>query len=159
MPEPIEEHTTDQSATEMVQFILPNDTNSLGNALGGRVMHWIDLVGAMVAYRHSRRPVVTVAMDRLEFLHPIRLGHIVILKARLNYVGKTSMEVDVQVFAEDPQAGTRQLSCQSLLTFVALDDSKKPTPVFPLRIRNEEERRRFEEGAERYRKRIESRGK
>lgn len=142
-----EEKTTDESATEMVQIILPNDTNVLGNALGGRVMHWIDLVGAMVAYRHSRRPVVTVAMERLEFIHPIRLGHIVVLKARLIYVGNTSMEVGVEVFAEDPRSGTHQLSSHALLTYVALDDRGKPTPVPRLKLRNEEERRLFEEAA------------
>ena len=143
------EKTADESATETVQIVLPNDTNALGNALGGRVMHWIDLVGAMVAYRHSQRPVVTVAMERLEFIHPIRLGHIVILKARLNYVGNTSMEVGVQVFAEDPRRETHQLSSHALLTFVALDDDGKPMPVPKLKLTNDEERRQFQEAATR----------
>jgi acyl-CoA hydrolase len=143
------EKTPDESATETVQIVLPNDTNALGNALGGRVMHWIDLVGAMVAYRHSQRPVVTVAMERLEFIHPIRLGHIVILKARLNYVGNTSMEVGVQVFAEDPRRETHQLSSHALLTFVALDDDGKPMPVPKLKLTNDEELRLFREAAAR----------
>jgi acyl-CoA hydrolase len=148
------ERTADESATEMVQIVLPNDTNALGNALGGRVMHWIDLVGAMVAYRHSRRPVVTVAMERLEFIHPIKLGHIVILKARLNYVGYTSMEVGVQVFAEDPRQETHRLSSHALLTYVALDDEGKPTPVPKLKLTNDEERRLFQEAAVRRQQRL-----
>jgi acyl-CoA hydrolase len=148
------EKTVDESATEMVQIVLPNDTNALGNALGGRVMHWIDLVGAIVAYRHSRRPVVTVAMERLEFIQPIKLGHIVILKARLNYVGHTSMEVGVQVFAEDPRRETHQLSSHALLTYVALDDEGKPTPVPRLKLANDEERRLFQEAAARRQQRL-----
>jgi acyl-CoA hydrolase len=152
-----DEKDPDESATEMVQLILPNDTNSLGNALGGRVMHWIDLVGAMVAYRHSRRPVVTVSMERLEFISPIRLGHIVILKARLNYVGTTSMETGVEVFAEDPRTGDHQLSSHALLTYVALDDQGKPARVPRLKLRNEEERRRFEQGAGRRQQRLKER--
>jgi acyl-CoA hydrolase len=152
------ERSPDESATEMVQIILPNDTNALGNALGGRVMHWIDLVGAMVAYRHSRRPVVTVAMERLEFIHPIKLGHIVILKARLNYVGHSSMEVGVQVFSEDPRLGIHQLSSHALITYVALDDAGKPTPVPKLRLTTEEDHRLFQEAAARRQQRIQKRG-
>ena len=154
MPEGDEDKDADESATEMVQLILPNDTNTLGNALGGRVMNWIDLVGAMVAYRHSRRPVVTVAMERLEFIQPIRLGNIVILKARLNYVGTTSMEVGVEVFAEDPRSGTHQLSSHALLTYVALDDHGKPARVPSLKMRNEEEHRRFQQAASRRQQRL-----
>ena len=154
MPVGETERTADESATEMVQLVLPNDTNALGNALGGRVMHWIDLVGAMVAYRHSRRPVVTVAMERLEFIHPIKLGHIVILKARLNYVGSTSMEVGVQVFAEDPRRETHRLSSHALLTFVALDDEGKPMQVPKLKLTSEEDRRLFQEAAARRQQRL-----
>lgn len=154
-----EDRKPEESATEMVQIVLPNDTNSLGNALGGRVMHWIDLVGAMVAYRHSRRPVVTVAMERLEFINPIRLGHIVILKARLHYVGHTSMEVGVEVFSEDPRQGTYELSSHALITFVALDDQGRPTPVPGLQIRTENERRLSDQAMVRRETRLKERGK
>ncbi|MCI0527452.1 MAG: acyl-CoA thioesterase [Nitrospira sp.] len=153
------ERSPEESTTEMVQIILPNDTNALGNALGGRVMHWIDLVGAMVAYRHSRRPVVTVAMERLEFIHPIKLGHIVILKARLNYVGNSSMEVGVQVFSEDPRLGIYQLSSHALITYVALDDNGKPMPVPKLRLTTEEDHRLFQEAAARRQQRFREHGK
>ncbi len=136
--------TVDESATELVQLILPNDTNPLGNALGGRVMHWIDLVGAIVAYKHSRRPVVTVAMERLEFIHPIRLGHIVTLKARLQHVGNTSMEVGVKVYAEDIPSAKSLLASQAMITFVALDDRGRPTSVPRVELRTDEERSLFE---------------
>ena len=159
MPGGDSERSPDESATDMVQIVLPNDANALGNALGGRVMHWIDLVGAMVAYRHSRRPVVTVAMERLEFIHPIKLGHIVILKARLNYVGNSSMEVGVQIFAEDPRRGLHQLSSHALITYVALDDEGKPTPAPQLRLTTEEDRRLFQEAAARRQQRLRERGK
>lgn len=132
------------SASDMLQVVLPNDTNPLGNALGGTVMHWIDLVAAITAYRHSRRPVVTVSMDRLDFRAPIRLGHLVTLKARLHYVGRTSMEVGVDVFAEDPQTGDQQQTSSALVTYVALNDDGHPTAVPPLKLTTDEERARFE---------------
>lgn len=137
------------SASEMQQFVLPNDTNILGNLLGGRVMEWVDMVGAMVAYRHSRRPVVTASMDRLDFHHPIKLGDIVILKAELNYVGSTSMEVSVSVFSENPRTGEKLHTSSATLIFVALDDQGRPTPVPRLLLKTEEEKRRFEESKKR----------
>src|SRR5712671_777620 len=81
----------EDSLTEMVQIVLPNDTNTFGNVLGGHVMQWVDLVGAIAANRHCRMPLVTASMERLDFLSPIRLGDIVVLKARLNFVGTSSM--------------------------------------------------------------------
>lgn len=132
------------SAAEMLQVVLPNDTNPLGNALGGTVMHWIDLVAAIAAYRHSHRPVVTVSMDRLDFRAPIRLGHIVQLKAKLHYVGKTSMEVGVEVYAEDPQTGDQQQTSSALVTYVALNDAGHPTAVPPLILTTDDERALFD---------------
>lgn len=145
--------TVAESAADAVQVVLPNDTNPLGNVLGGMVMHWIDMIAAVVAYRHSKRPVVTASMERLEFLLPIRLGQIAILKAAMNYVGKTSMEVGVDVYAEDPMSGKRQLTSSAILTYVALDDFGKPTPVPPLRAETVEEKRRYKQGEKRYQKR------
>ncbi|MBI3621859.1 MAG: acyl-CoA thioesterase [Nitrospirae bacterium] len=132
------------SAAEMLQVVLPNDTNPLGNALGGTIMHWIDLVAAIAAYRHSHRPVVTVSMDRLDFRAPIRLGHIVHLKAKLHYVGRTSMEVGVDVFAEDPQTGDQQQTSSALITYVALNDAGHPTAVPPLILTTDDERALFD---------------
>lgn len=151
------EKTVSHSATEAVQLVLPNDTNPLGNVLGGRVMHWIDLAAALVAYRHSNRPVVTASMEGLDFHFPIRLGQIVILKAVLNFVGRTSMEVGVEVFSEDPLTGNRRHTSSAILTYVALDDQGRPTPVPGLKTSTEEERRRFEEGRARQKERKERR--
>lgn len=149
----IKEQTVSESAAEAVQVVLPNDTNPLGNVLGGRVMHWIDMIAAVVAYRHSKRPVVTASMEQLEFHSAIRLGQIAILKAAMNYVGRTSMEVGVEVYAEDPMSGKRHHTSSAILTYVALDDSGQPTPVPPLRAEKAEERQRYQEGEKRYQKR------
>ncbi|MEO5656564.1 MAG: acyl-CoA thioesterase [Nitrospiria bacterium] len=133
----------------MVQVVLPNDTNPLGNVLGGRVMHWIDLVGAIVAYRHSHLPVVTASMERLDFHHPIRLGQIAILKALLVYVGRTSMEVLVEVYTDDPPSGTRKSTSTARITYVAIDAKGRPTRVPALRLTSDDERRRFDEARRR----------
>lgn len=133
----------------MVQVVLPNDTNPLGNVLGGRVMHWIDLVGAIVAYRHSHLPVVTASMERLDFHHPIRLGQIAILKALLVYVGRTSMEVLVEVYTDDPPSGTRKSTSTARITYVAIDAKRRPTRVPALRLTSDDERRRFDEARRR----------
>src|SRR6202011_4515968 len=90
-----------ESATEMVQVVLPNDANALGFILGGTVMHLIDIAGAIACHRHARRPLVTAAVDGLEFLHPIKVGDLIILKARVTSVFKTSLEVRVEVFSEE----------------------------------------------------------
>jgi acyl-CoA hydrolase len=147
--------TVEDSASEMIQLVLPNDTNVLGNLLGGRMTHWIDLVGAVVANRHSRRPIVTASMEALDFHAPVRLGHLVILKGYLTYVGRTSMEVAVEVFTENGLTGERVFTSSAILTYVALDDHGKPTPVSPLILRSDEERRRFSEGKERRRAHLE----
>jgi acyl-CoA hydrolase len=133
------------SASEMLQVVLPNDTNPLGNVLGGRVMHWIDLVGAIVAYRHCHGPVVTASVDRLDFRHPIKLGEIAVLKARLVYVGRTSMEVLVDVFVDDPPSGTRNQTSAARVTYVAVDKRGRPVPVPGLELVTDDERRLFGE--------------
>ena len=135
--------------SDMVQVVLPNDTNPLGNVLGGRVMHWIDVVGAIVAYRHSHLPVVTASMERLDFHHPIRLGGIAILKGFLVYVGRTSMEVLVEVSTEDLATGTRKSTSTARVTYVAIDAKGRPTSVPALRLTSDEERRRFDDARRR----------
>jgi len=133
----------------MVQIVLPNDTNTFGNVLGGHVMQWIDLVGAIVANRHCRMPIVTASMERLDFLSPIRLGDIVVLKARLNFVGTSSMEVGIDVYAENPLSGERRHTSSAILTYVALDVHGNPTPVPPLIVKTKDERQRFQAGEKR----------
>jgi len=139
----------EDSATRMVEVVLPNDTNLLGNVLGGRVMHWIDIAGAVAARRHSRRPVVTASMDVLTFKHPIKLGEVAILEASLIYVGKTSMDVEVHVYSEEISGKKKQTST-AYLTFVALDDNGKPTSVPKLKLKTEEQKKKFKQ-AERMR--------
>jgi acyl-CoA hydrolase len=121
--------TPTASAVEMTELVLPNDTNLLGNLLGGRMMHWMDIAGAMAASRHSNRIVATIAVDCLDFRHPVRVGEIVTLKARLTWVGRTSMEVMINAYAENPRSGAIQLTNTAYFIFVALDDQGNPAPV------------------------------
>ena len=127
------------SAIEMAELVLPNDTNLLGNLMGGRLMHWMDIAGALTASRHSNKTVATVSMDGLVFTHPIRMGEMVMLKAKITYVGKTSMLVHIKVFAENLKTGSTLLTNEAHLTFVALDDNGMPSPVPPLLPQTEEE--------------------
>ncbi len=116
------------------------DANGHGNVHGGVIMRWIDETAAMVAVKHCRRPVVTARIDRLDFIAPAYLGHLIIMDASLNYVGRTSMQVEVVVKAEDPYTGQIRKICSSDVVFVALGDDKRPTPVPPLEPANDAER-------------------
>ncbi|SRR5579884_1116369 len=156
MPE--EAKTVTESATEMVQVVLPNDTNMLGNLLGGTLMHWIDMVGAIVANRHSRKPIVTASMEGLDFHVPVRLGFLVILKARMNYAGKSSMEVGVEVYSENGLTGERVHTSDAILTYVAIDFNGKPVPVPKLILSTDEERKRYQEALERKQRRLQRLG-
>jgi acyl-CoA hydrolase len=131
------------SQVEMTELVLPNDTNLLGNLLGGRLMHWIDIAGALAASRHSNRVVATVAIDSLDFRHPVRVGERVILKAKLTWAGRTSMEVTVKVYAENMKTGNTIMTNKAFITFVALDDEGKPTEVPPLYPETEEEKKDY----------------
>ncbi len=142
------------SQVEMTELVLPNDTNLLGNLLGGRLMHWIDIAGAMAASRHSGRIVATVALDSLDFRHPARMGELVILKAKLTWVGRTSMEVAVNVYAENIKSGRTILTNKAFITFVALDEEGKPVPVPPLLPETEEEWANFRQGELRRQERL-----
>lgn len=137
------------SEVETVELILPNDTNLLGNLLGGRLMHWIDIVGAMAASRHSNSIVATASVDSLDFRHPIRQGELVILKAKLSWVGNTSMEVIVRAYAENMITGNVTLTNEAYLTFVALDKNGKPKKVPPLLPETEQEKKDYIEGEKR----------
>ena len=110
------------SATEMVQVVLPNDANPLGFILGGTVMHLIDIAGAIASFRHARSRVVTAAVDDLVFLHPIKVGDLIILHAQVTCAFRTSLEVHVDVFSEEALTGVRQLTSRAFLTFVAVDE-------------------------------------
>jgi acyl-CoA hydrolase len=128
-----------ESATEMVQVVLPNDANPLGFILGGTVMHLIDIAGAIASFRHARRRVVTAAVDDLVFLHPIKVGDLIILKARVTCTFSTSLEVQVDVFSEESLTGRRQLTSRAFLTFVAIDEAGSRVEVPPLLVETPED--------------------
>jgi len=143
------EKGVDESKVEMSELVLPEHTNIYGNLFGGVLVEWIDKAGTIVATRHSNRNVVTASIDNLHFLEPIKLGDIVVLHGWINYVGTTSMEVEVIAERESRFGGQRKLACVALLTYVALDEEGKPTPVPKLKLKNEDERKRFEEAEKR----------
>ena len=120
------------SAVTMTEIVLPSDTNALGTIFGGKVMSWIDIAGAIAASRHARRVVVTASIDALHFLAPIKLGHFVHIRARVNYSSRTSMEVGIRVDSENPITGEMTHTATAYATFVALDDHGRPTPVPPV---------------------------
>ena len=148
-----------ESASEMSEHALPNDANSLGNLFGGKVMSLVDLAGALAAMRHARCPVVTASVDYLNFIHPVHIGQLVILRSSVNRVYRTSMEVGVQVTVEDLLTGDRKHTCSAYLTFVAIDHNGGKVMIPPVIPETDEEIRRFNEAGERRRIRLEMREK
>jgi acyl-CoA hydrolase len=130
-----------ESATEMVQVVLPNDANSLGFILGGTVMHLIDIAAAIACHRHTRSLLVTAAVDDLQFLHPIKVGDLIILKARVTCAFRTSLEAQVDVYSEETLTGRRQMTSRAFLTFVAISKNGDRLEVPPLALDTDEERR------------------
>jgi len=141
----------------MVQVVLPNDANPLGFILGGTVMHLIDIAGAITAARHTRSQVVTAAVDGLQFLHPIKVGDLIILKAHITCVFTTSLEVEVDVFSEETLTGTRQLTSHAFLTFVALGKDGAHLQVPELIVETDADRRVCEEARLRRAERLRNR--
>ncbi|MGD0892167.1 MAG: acyl-CoA thioesterase [Terracidiphilus sp.] len=136
--------TVADSQSEMTEIILPNDTNTLGNLLGGRLMHFIDLTGAMAAYRHSRTHVVTAAMDHIDFIRPVHLGDLLTLKSCVNRAFSSSMEVGVKVWAENTLTSTICHVASAYLVFVAIDKDGRRLKVPELIPETPDEIRRFE---------------
>ena len=148
------------SRSEMAEVVLPAETNLLGKLLGGHVMHLVDVVAAMAASRHSNSYVVTASVDSIDFRNPINLGEIVILKAQVNRVFRTSMEVGVKVFSENALTGERKHTTTAYVTFVALDASTRaPKAAPPLILKTAEEKRRWREAGERRKVRLALRNK
>ncbi len=147
-------NTPSKTVVEMNQIVLPQHTNALGTAFGGTIMSWVDICGALAAQRHSRRAVVTASMDQLDFVAPIRQGQMVNLRAMVNYAGRTSMEVGVRIEAEDMLTGERVHAASAYLTFVALDEERRPCPVRPLAPETDLEKLRFEEAQARRQHRL-----
>jgi len=142
------------SATEMVQVVLPNDANPLGFILGGTVMHLIDIAGAIACHRHTRSLLVTAAVDGLQFLHPIKVGDLIILKSRVTCVFTTSLEARVDVYSEEILTGRRRLTSRAYLTFVAVSREGGRLRVPPLLVESDEERRVCDEARARRAERL-----
>jgi acyl-CoA hydrolase len=141
----------------MVQVVLPNDANPLGFILGGTVMHLIDIAGAIASHRHTRTLLVTAAVDGLQFLHPIKVGDLIILRARVTAAWTTSLEVGVEVFSEETLTGVRRMTSRAYLTFVAVDRDGQRIPVPGLILATEEDRQRAREADHRRAERLRAR--
>lgn len=144
-PKPVKD-----SIIETTHLVLPEHTNPLGNIFGGQVMSWIDITAAIVAFRHCRSVVVTASMDKLSFLHPVKLGDLLTLKASANFTSQRAIEVGVKIFSENPVTGDVKHTSSAYVTFVSLDEAGKAQPIRPLIPETVDEKRRFKEGEERY---------
>jgi acyl-CoA hydrolase len=138
-----------ESASDYAELALPNDANGFGNLLGGKVMHLVDLAAAMAGMRHARLPIVTASVDSLHFLHPVHIGELVMLRASVNRVFRSSMEVGVKVMTEKLLTGERLHTCSAYLTFVAIDETGKAVPIPPAIPETEDEIRRYRQAGER----------
>ncbi len=139
----------EESRTEMIVRMFPSDANPAGNVFGGELLKQIDLIAGLVAQRHCRLNTVTASIDRVNFLRPVFVGNALILNARLNYVSKSSMEIEISVETEDLMTGNRTLTNTAYVTAVALDENGKPTEVPPLLLKTDEDKKRNEEGKQR----------
>lgn len=147
------------SRTELVEFVLPQDANALGTALGGRVMHFVDMAGAIAALRHCHAPVVTASIDHVDFRGPVQVGELMILKSSVNRTFRTSLEVGVKVFSENPLSGERRHTTSAYLTFVALDEERRPKVVPAVSCETDEDRRRYRQALTRRKARLAHRDK
>jgi uncharacterized protein (TIGR00369 family) len=142
------------SRISIAQLMQPEHANNLGNVHGGWIMKLVDEAGALACMRHAQRRVVTVAIDSMIFRQPIRIGDLIILNSEVTYTGRTSMEVEVQVQAENPITGERTHTNTAYLVYVALNDDGNPVPVPPLKAETEEEKQKMEQANERQRRRL-----
>jgi acyl-CoA hydrolase len=149
--------TVKESQVESFEIVFPNDANPHGNVFGGRVVQLIDVVGSISAMRHCRTAVVTASMDRMDFLNPAYIGEILILRASVNFVGRTSMEVGVKVMAENPRTGEKRHTGSAYLTYVSIDQNGRPIPIAPIQPETDEEKRRYAEAEQRRRHRLATR--
>ncbi len=138
-----------ESASEYSELALPNDANGLGNVLGGKVMHLVDLAAALAGMRHARRPVVTASVDYMNFLLPVKIGQLILLRSSVNRVFRTSMEIGVKVCVEDLATGVVRHTSSAYLTFVALNAEGHPVVIPPVTPETNDEKRRFEDAGRR----------
>lgn len=143
------------SHVEMTEIVLPSHTNQLGNIFGGQLMAWVDIAGSVAAARHARTVCVTASIDALHFIEPVHLGEHVIIRASVNWTGRTSMEIGARLEREDPHTGERLRVATAYMTFVAIDKSGKPMPVPPIVPETEDEVRRMHEAELRRKSRLE----
>ena len=143
-----------ESYSVMTELVLPNDANLIGNLLGGKLMHFIDIAGALAATRHTTGTVATVSVDMIEFKIPVKIGNIVELRSYVTWTGHTSMETAVEVYSENTFTGEKQFINKSYLVFVAIDKDNKKRPVPPLITETEQEKTEFESGIKRREKRL-----
>ena len=141
----------------MVQVVLPNDANPMGFILGGSVMHLIDIAGAIACHRHTRSLLVTAAVDDLQFLHPIKVGDLIILESRVTAAWSTSLEVEVEVFSEETLTGVRRMTSVAYLTFVSIDREGRRVPIPPLILDSDEEKQKAAEADQRRAERLKAR--
>lgn len=144
----------DKSTVHMTEIVLPSHANALGTVFGGVVMSWIDIAAAIAAQRYARSPAVTVSLDELRFICPIKVGYTVRLEARVTWAGRTSMEIEVTVFAENSISGTSERATHAFLTFVAVDAQGKPKAVSPFKVESPDEKKRFDAAAKRREERL-----
>ncbi len=138
-----------ESYTEMNELVLPNDTNTFGNLMGGRLLYWMDICSAMAAQKHSNSPVVTVSVDNVSFKRSIKLGEVVTIQAQVTRAFSTSMEVRMEIFAQNLPKGTREKSNEAYYTFVAIDKENQPTKVPSLIPETDTEKELFEKASQR----------
>ena len=138
-----------ESISEYSEFALPNDANILGNVLGGKVMHLVDMAGALAAARHARSSVVTASVDHMNFLHPVPIGKLIVLRSSVNRAFRTSMEVGVRVEVENLITGEIQHTCSAYLTFVALDREGRRVPIPPVIPETADQKRRYAQAEQR----------
>ena len=149
-----ESKTVSASRITLSQLMHPEHANLLGNVHGGWIMKLVDEAGALACMRHAQRKVVTVAIDSMTFRQPIRIGDLIILNAEVSYAGRTSMEAEVHVIAENPVTGERTYTNTAYLVYVALDDEGRPTSVPPLKAETEDEKLRMKKAQERQERRL-----
>jgi acyl-CoA hydrolase len=142
------------SRIQLAQMMMPEHANTQGNVHGGWIMKLVDEAGALASTRHAAHRTVTVAIDQMIFRHPIHIGDLVLFNAEVTYAGRTSMEVEVKVIAENPISGEQIYTNSAYLVYVAIDDYGKPAQVPPLVAETPEERDRMDAAVERHRRRL-----
>jgi acyl-CoA hydrolase len=146
--------TVKESEAELSRLVLPEDTNMFNNLYGGRLMEWMDNIASITAFKHCRKKIVTGSIDNLFFLSPIKLSYIVNIKSFITYVTRSTMEIEIDVSAEDLTTGEKHLTTRAFFTYVAVDDNGRPLEVPGLILSNDEEKKRFNDGVLRHNNRL-----